>query len=604
MRALRTLKWTVIALALVAGAALLLLARSPEAKGTPGTFAPEAWPAGATATYAIAWKTDADVQLELGGQARSLGTHLDLDGELTLRSYGAKDGAVAIGCVLSRVGVARAEAMGKPATDTPEQLAAELRAAEAVLVVETDGHVRELGFSPSTTPLARDALRALLLEYTAEVGAQNGRTVVDTALGRARVEERKRVGYDDLDALRDGFDPGHAKVDRSGAGTVRGVERAVSSIAAGEDVVATAESGPVTRLHATTSLTATLLRTGRDKPEPLPSFAPLPLRGGDDDPAREEQQRRASLERRSLGVTRESVFSDVQAAAALPQKTPTAWIWHDAAFLELHPEQTSLLLDRAMKEPSLAVRAAAVDIVVVSGTDAAQRALMHTFDTAPMTDDDREVLFQHLGQLHRPRSALLAWAEVQHRASRGGPLWLATSYALGAFAWRSATSLPEISTRFVTTLEGELASATSDVDREIAIRALGNAGANRSLAVLAPHATSPRAEVRGAVAGALRRIEGEASVDLLLQLVTDPDDFVSRDAVESLYRKNLEADDWLYLAKAIDEDRIHEATHAILADGALLRRDDDPESGRLFAAMRRSPKVSVKLKQRLESVAP
>ena len=49
--------------------------------------------------------------------------------------------------------------------------------------------------------------------------------------------------------------------------------------------------------------------------------------------------RRASLERRALGVTTESVIADIQRVAALPQPTNREWVWHDAAYLELHPEE-------------------------------------------------------------------------------------------------------------------------------------------------------------------------------------------------------------------------------------------------------------------------
>lgn len=578
------------------------------------TFGLEAWPAGATATYRIAWRSDADANVDLaqGGRTRTaraepsaLGTHLDIEGELKLRSYGPRDGAVVIGFVLSRVNVARAEALGQPAA--PDQLGAELRAGEAVALVEPDGHVRELGFSPATTPLARGALRALVLEYTAEVSAANGRPIVDTSLGRARIETTdagalKRVAYDELDALPDGFDRLGTKIASTGAGTVPGGGRAVTTVASNEEISALGDRGIVSHFHAVTSLSATLLYTSNEPPSAIPSYVPTALRPGSRPPEQEEAEDRVrSLQRRSLGVTGESLYADVRTAGLLPKKTLTEWVWHDAAFLELHPEHASLLLDRAMKEPVLAIQAAAIDIVVISGTDAAQRALMHAFDVAKLKNDDREILFQHLGQLVRPSQDFLRWAEAAHERSKGTDMWLATSYTLGGLAWHAAEEHPVAAGLLVGKLETELRGATSDPMREIAIRSLGNAGAARSLPILVPYAKSSASEVRAAVASALRRVEGEASVDALLLLVTDPDDFVSRDAVASLFRKNLDGDDWRFLARAMDEDRVNEGTHAVLLDGALLRRHDDPESARLFAAMLASPKVSMKLKQRIDA---
>jgi hypothetical protein len=610
----------------VAIGAIVLAQRSGavvEPTGTlasrPPVFTPDAWAAGATASYAITWRSDADVSVNVGpaqqdvpaadvGDKRTLGTHLDIDGELTLRSYGPQDGAVVLGVVLSKVNVAKAEALGQPAA-TPEQLGAELRAGEAVALVEPDGHVRELGFSKETTTLARGALRALVLEYTAEVSAANGRPIVDTSLGRARIAKTdagatKRVAYDELDALPDGFDQDEAKVASTGAGTVSGSGRAVTAITSNEEISAPGSHGIVSRFHAKTAFSAKLLRTSNDPPSARPSYVPAPVHGFTPPPEQEDDEDRVrSLERRSLGVTPESLYADVRTAglAPAPSRGLTEWVWRDSAYLELHPEQTSLLLDRAMKDP-IGMQAAAIDIVVISRTDAAQRALMFAFDKTKLTNDDREILFQHLGQLMRPSQDFLRWAEAEHDRSKGTDLWLATSYTLGGLAWHASETFPEISNRLVDKLEGELRQATTDPLREIAIRALGNAGAQRSLPLLVPYAKSKDVAVRAAVASALRRIDGEASVDALLLLVADPDDFVSRDAVASLYRKNLDEADWQALATAVDENRVAESTQTLLVDGALVRRMEDPGVAHLFTSLLASPHVALKLKQRIAAV--
>jgi hypothetical protein len=81
--------------------------------------------------------------------------------------------------------------------------------------------------------------------------------------------------------------------------------------------------------------------------------------------------------------------------------------------------------------------------------------------------------------------------------------------------------------------------------------------------------------------------------------VADSEGFVANEAVASLYRKELAPEDWQTLAKAIDDDRIPELAHPLLIDGALMRRNDNPECAPLLVSMLASPKVADKLKDRI-----
>lgn len=149
-------------------------------------------------------------------------------------------------------------------------------AGEAVAVIEPDEQVGEIGFSPTTTPVARGALRALILEYTAEVSAAHGHDVVDTPLGRARVQKTpdgraKRVEYEELDALPEGFDPTTIEIESSSEGP----DDVVSTK---EELRAEAPRGVVSKFHARTSLSATLVRTAREPKTPPPDYVPAPIR--------------------------------------------------------------------------------------------------------------------------------------------------------------------------------------------------------------------------------------------------------------------------------------------------------------------------------------
>lgn len=613
----RRARWALLGVAVGAGVLALTLAQpraqaptvaSAVSSATAPPFAAASWPAGATARYALSFTSDVEVDLGLAGasgasggaRGRTLATSLAIEGELGVRSYQpARAGDVTLGFTLARVRVTRATALGAPVGDV-DALAAELRAAEATAIVAEDGRVRELAFSPATTPFARGALRALVLEYTANAGGPGS---ADTSIGRARVErapagELRRVAYEELDALPAGLGGRGARV----TATVRRAEGAgpMRELASDERVEASADEGLVSELRATTRFSAKLAGVEREAAVAAPAYAPSPVRPQAGEVG-EAGDRAASLARRAAGVTAESVHADVRLAAALPQKRFTEWLWRDSAYLELHPEESSRLLDRVMKDPAagLELRAAAVDLVVVVGDDAAQRALVHAFEAYTLPPDDREILLQHVAHVARPSRDLLRFVEAEHTRARGTPLRLATSYALGGLAGHAAAQHPDVADRLVATLERDLGAAKDDRDREIAIRALGNAGAARSLPAIVSYATSPSIDVRAAVAGALRRVEGSASVDALVALVQDANEEVAREAVASLYRKQLDDDDWRALARAIDEDRIAEGAHAVLLDGALLRRADDPGAAVLFTAMLASPKVAYALKTRV-----
>lgn len=602
--------WSLLAAACVAGGAGAIAFASSRSSSSPPAeavakgvdrmpFREAVWPAGERATYALAWHSEASAAME--GAEGALVTRLAVAGDLELRSYGPRDGAVLLGVRLPRLDEARGEAMGAPVA-APGELASQLSAAEASVLLEPDGHVREIGFSEASSPLAQSALRALVLELAAVVCAAAGeRESVDTPLGRARVVrdggESERVAYDTLDVFGGAADE---LPELSSRGSVVFDERRlVERVASDESLVATTASAPLAGFRSTTSLTATLRKRERGPDVAPPEFAPGWVRAA---PGIGSVDRRASLERRAEGVTRASLLADVRKTASLSQPSSHEWIWRDGAFLELHPEEAAPLLASAMADPSLAVQAVAFDIVVISGTEVGQAALVQTLASMDPGTERFEVLLERLGQLARPTAPTLAFAEGVYAKARTPSARRTAAFMLGALARHAEEHDAAATERIVHRFEAELREAKTNDARVTLLGGLGNAGQSRGVPTIVPYAEDEDEDVRHGVASALRRMEGEPVVRTLLALARDPSPRVATEAMTSLSRKDLDDPAWAALSAMLREGALAEDVHATLLALAAERREDDPRAVGVLVAMLASASVSAELKMRVEGI--
>jgi hypothetical protein len=563
------------------------------------------WPADTTTTYQVDWRTRTSANVAVEGRAE-LGSDIRTEGELVVHSYGLRNGSTLLSVKFGKLGVAEAVAMGRPLAPS-DDLKKQLLEADAVVSMEGAGTVRDIRFSRSTTPLARTVLRALVLEMCAQIAPSSGDGEVETALGRANVTHAtdgntvttSRTRYSSLVAFPDGVDPSadgkldaHGKVEMS-------AEHAVRSIHGTEEIVIGNAGGAVEGFQSRTELTATLSERKKTPSLSAPEYAPdAPQKHKEGDNERAE-----SLRRRSMGVTGETVFSDVRVASLLPKQGATAWIWHDSAFLELHPEEAPLLLDRASKSLDLNGQAAAFDIVVISGTPAAQSALLSAMRSwAGASEPSYIVLIQRLGFLRHPTAEMLAFVASERTRLWGTDQGRACAFALGALAAAAREKDLDAAKAIVASLAADLQKATLDADRDALVRALGNAGFESSLDAILSQRASESADVRVAVATALRRIQGRRTQDALLGMVVDQEPRVAREALESLFRRPLDADGWTGLHKAFDQGQIPKDAYETLLSGLSAKRHESPEVIGLLVAIVASPAVDSQVRQRAESV--
>jgi hypothetical protein len=585
------------------------LSSAPLARDGP--FAETAWPKGTRTSYHVTWRTNAGAVFESPAkgkeQKKGLETAFDLEGDLQIDAYGPRADGIALGLRWVKIDRVKAEALGKPIA-TREDLEAQLRGAEMVMIIEPGGRIRELGFGAATTPLARHVDRALALDLTAEIAAANGSVdVVDTAIGRARITRKangprdshttNRTAYDELDAFPNGFATDGTRVDARGE--VTSTPNGLIDRVASDEVLEAAGDETVSAFHSSTSLVAKLL--GRTTEAiALPTYTPASVRPKLDDAG---YDREASLRRRSLGVTRESVRADVRAAALFPKMVTTEWIWRDSAYLELHPEEAEHVIADALPV-GLASVAAAFDVIVIAGADEGQAALVRALQgPAAESEEGFVTLIQRTGYVWRPTPELVAFVGRERGRFRGTDRGHAATYTLGSLVHAVAREQPEVAMRIARELVDELQSPKTTPDERLAIlHALGNAGLDPTATAVAAFARDGDREVRRTVAHALRKIDTDAVIETLRRLAVDSDPDVAGVALDSLLRKQLDAEDWEWLAQQVTSGALQSETHASLVNGLNRRRGEDPGAAIALAAMAESPLVAPDVKQRIEAM--
>lgn len=585
---------------------------APDKEPSPGVsvFAEAAWPMGRARTYRVDFRMKSAVTLR-SGETSNLGAGMAIEGDLKLRSHGLEGGQIVLSAEWTEVRSASMEAFERQLSP---QIATELVAARAVLHLDADGHLGAMGIVPGATPLSRHMVRALLTEIAATAETRWGtRDIIDTSLGQARVvrgEDRwQRTGYVLVDALGA---PTESNVTSTVAGALDG--GMFTRLASDETMSASATSGPVAlvagEVHLGMEAKGAAAQEGSAPPPETRPESIRPLASNAD-------QRAASLEQRSKGVSAESVFDDVRQVALFPKSQETAWLWRDSAWLELNPNESARLIERAERELGLMGTAAAFDAVVTAGTEEGQRALLASLERHRDRSDPQPFfhLVQHVGHLRDPAPELFAFVALTY-ATAEGDRRLACAYTLGAMARRSLELRPPDTIparegrpfRYVpaedvlTTLEHDLGKAKTNEEREMLIRALGNGGQTRSFSSVAPHAESADADIREAVASSLRNMEGGPVVDTLIKLTADTDGSVATAAIESLFRKSLDESDWRSLESIVTSDTLASDARLPLVNKLAPLRSEIPTALTMLRIIRDSVRTHPKLRMQVESL--
>jgi hypothetical protein len=573
-----------------------------EANVAPASVGEGHFRAGTVSTYALTYRTSNTARLGTEN-AGPLSVAVAIDGTLRVSAFTSDSAASTLGLRLTDL--RRAE-LTAPGQGTDSVLRDELVAADATLSLDANGAAVALAFSDTTTVRARRVLRGLYLELGAQlVAARSGVSEVETAAGRARVTATlvgdtrtvHRTGYVSLDAFPEGFSPAVPRLEARDE--VRVDERDdILSTRTEENLEVEGAPGAVRRYLGHTQLglervavearelgEAPRYRTGKS----LRDIGELSF------------DREASLERRSKGVTFETVMADLATAAAAPRAGITEWIWHDTAWLELHPsEGDRLLVDAAEKDRD--VRRTAFELLVATGTPEAQSTLVRDLERGRFLDaDERLVLLQRLSYLKEPSPPTRSYVANVYAKSRHGSLGFAAAHTLGALAAAVSTTDADAAEALVAPLVEDLSRTASTDERIALVHALGNAGLSGTERAVVPYAGDPDPALRQAVARSLRRTE-ESATETLLALAADEEPLVAEAALDSLFRKELSESDWAALARIVDKDEMPRLAQGRLVTGLGEHLASSPKVPEILVRLLASPRLDQRLVQQVEGL--
>jgi HEAT repeat protein len=310
---------------------------------------------------------------------------------------------------------------------------------------------------------------------------------------------------------------------------------------------------------------------------------------------------RKAMQERAAGLTTTDLLADlarVGAGGGLADKN--RWLWRASALLRLHPELADDLADLILApETGHDGRALALDLLVSVGHSRAQAAVRRALAGDFSDDPEAHTLYARLGFIQKPEPATADFVARRFAGTEGEDR-TAWAYTLGAVADHLEPAEALALTRPLAT---ELAAAEGPDAQRHLLRALGNAGLEAHVPVVAAYAQAEDARVRKAAVGALRKCTDAQSEALLTERLTDVDVDVQQAAARALARRDLTAEHFATFAEQVRSGQLQEGAWPELLDALRAHQTTDPEGVRaLLEAMLERPITHPRLRARIRSL--
>lgn len=572
----------------------------PAAAGPAGVAAALRYLPGTAYRYRLVLQGEKHVPAPMG--EGTLGGRINFDVDLELRAYPATGAHQPVGLRFGAVRTHDLDLLDQPVL--PDLAAAKglLHGREVLLDLDARGALVSLRFSPEDPPAFTHLAQLIAQEiavvvepgaatWTAHEPTQHGLAVSSYAVTSpdGRTLQRRRTTYHELVGV-----PADVAPEVEAAAEVR-----------------LAPAGHLERLKATEHAQAgeTFWLDGRVLLELVeitrfsglpPDLAQAEVRRPGEVPVSDAALRKA-LADRAAGLTGADLLADlarVGAGEGLADKN--RWLWRASGLLRLEPGLSDGLADLVL-DPATGHdgQALALDLLVSVGHGPAQAALRRVFEGDFSSDPRAYVLINRLGFLEKPEPATAALAGRRFAAATGDDhtTW---AYTLGAVASHLE---PEAAQAVSRPLVEALSTARDPESRRHLVRALGNAGLEAHVPLIADAARDADPRVRKAAAGALRKCNDSASEALLTGLLADPDPDVQQTAARALARRALDGEHFATFAAAIEAGRLHEAAWPELLDAVRRQRAADPEGARaVLEAMLTRPDTHPRLRARIRAL--
>lgn len=513
--------------------------------------------AGSVYSYAVDWKVDQQNRV-LSPQKTGANTESQVEGKLALKgkvelvSYGKRDDVFVLGLRVHAVEELRWTVLGQQVVkDAGAGKAFEGR--EAFFELTPSGKITRTHFRDSASAEWKSFAQWLIteLEFELPTEAQDwerGEWFAEesTALGRTQ-SEYKRVGVEGLHLARTrpyfvelvGADV-RATVQEGKEGATADLSEAghLTQLVTQGNWALSDGNGPSVKYDKRLALT--LLSVRRDKPKSLPNFKSDYAAFNVGDSPGQVSSSEEALRNRVGNMNVGEMVSDVLAFAN-GGRMDHQWMWQATGLLEMHPEATREL-EEAYAHPELTTqgKGLVLDLLASVGHDQAQASLRKLVDTRVEgeSDEDHAVLFNRVSLLSSANRETAQFVEEkfeEHAGEDMTPMRIASTYALGAVANRQAEGGDKAGALELNQkLEEALSGAKDSKDKELALRAMGNAGLEENVGTLVEHTKSKAGSERAAAADALRKNHTDESVTALLELLKDPEWRVQQAALSSL----------------------------------------------------------------------
>ena len=605
MRRLPLLR-AIIVLAVLAGALALFILPTRAQVRAPALAALQLdWPADTRFDYRLDWVTNDAVNLFAAAGA-PLTSELELEGELSLRSYGLREGSFLLGLSLAPTHqhiTALGQSLGE---DTS------LGGREALLSISTSGEVEKLVFAQGEPEIFKSLVQALaaeismslpptpVAEWSAEADDNLGHARFHYAQLTASLIERQRTGYSSLRALPGPEQPG----DQTSIDSKHRIAFDTGHIETLDEVeqLSVKRSG-VEAIEHRASLALHLIRSARVQP----AAPAIDASSGDarkpGRPVMDQETARRLMEKRTGGMSENELLGQLYSHLGGGLHDNHEFFAHAVALLILHPELCSQLVPVFLdRDASGQTRRVVLDLLTGAGHPQAQAAMRTCLSSdAARSDPQFGLMLQRFSLVGNPAPETLAYLEqTRAQAAKTGDAEVAraSEYSLGAAVGWTASHDPAAAARYNQILAGALGKARDPAERAALIESLGNAGLTENLPLLLSSAGDEDASVRAATASALRKTDTPEANAALFQLAADGDSSVGYQALSSLRARSLDDDSLGRLESLLLAGRLDPENQPLLATLLQERLAQSPAALRILRELLAAT-PDVQLKARL-----
>ncbi len=536
------------------------------------------WQRGEKLTYAFTWRGKSETSFAALGatspprDGKMMEGSVDLDGDLVVESYGARDGAFLLREHVEHLRRHEVRALDHDVIPTDDDAKAAFDGKSVLVAVDAAGTVRGMYFAKGEAPIFQHVMQSLVTETSVTVapnGVEAWDAVETTGTGTAQVHyeveemgpphvRRDRVAYTQLaSALGRTASKADGQLSAVSMLVLDPDEHLVRSLSDDEDVSVKNAADPGARDFASrTHFEMTLREVSRfDARDDAPDLAQLDTRrpGQLAVGARADEQ---IQEQRIAGLTGEELRNTVVAYSVNGGIPSSSFISRATGYLAAHPE-ACLDMVALFETPGTSTRGRTMmlELLASAGTPQAQEAMRVALESPAAHEDKRawEALVQRFSLVSHPTNDSVQFVAASYHDARDATDRAASAYALGASAGNMAKNGgdPAVVKSAESALVSGLRDAKTPTERKNMLGALGNLGLTDTEATVASYAKDESPDVRAAAAWALHRIDDEDARTALFGFATDASPSVATNAYQALAEQSMTSDDWRAFASVV-----------------------------------------------------